>query len=348
MKNFGVLADSWVNYHLAIGFIHVYIYFDDPDELKTIDLNRRFPATSVSCIPHDVALRSEWAALPNMDAKVLRCAENEVQTRQQLNARHAIGLALANAPAIDWLLHVDADELFHPGAAGDAAAHFGGLSERQVATFCYYNHEAVPEAHGIVDPFREVTLFKRCLELIQPTEKATFAVNFWHDRQEGSFFYYYDNGKAAVRVQSNARPLSVHEWLPGSAEGMHHWYSNMRQPWGARGNLGKVVQYMASDACILHYPCYNVDTLWVRWKRGNDNYRLGGREDPPPLHAQVCAAANAAYSRGGEAAARRTVKGMFEEHVMLTDEAEAERQQRAGVCERIRAPSRTLAAVTSQ
>ena len=346
VKNFGALANSWVTYHLAIGFVHLYIYFDDPAELNAIDLNGRFPATSVTCIPHDAALRAAWAALPSMDVKVLRCAETEVQTRQQLNARHAVGLALAHA--LDWLLHVDADELFYPGAAGDAAAHFGGLSKRQVATFCYCNHEAVPEDHNVVDPFRDVTLFKRCLELIDPTDKAAVSVNFWQERQEGSFFYYYDNGKAAVRVQPNARPLSVHEWLPGSADGMHHWYSNMRQPWPARGELGKVVQYMESDACILHYPCYNVDALWVRWKRGNDNYRLGGREDPPPLHAQVCRAANAAFARGGEAAARRTVNGMFEEHVMLMDAAEAERQQRAGVCERIRAPSRILAAAAGR
>ena len=61
-------------------------------------------------------------------------------------------------------------------------------------------------------------------------------------RQEGSFYYYYDNGKAAVRVHADARPLSVHEWLPGTREGMRRWYSNMRTPWPARGELGKIVQ----------------------------------------------------------------------------------------------------------
>ena len=61
-------------------------------------------------------------------------------------------------------------------------------------------------------------------------------------RQEGSFFYYYDNGKAAVRVHPDARPLSVHEWLPGTREGMEKWFSNMKTPWAGRGSLGSVVK----------------------------------------------------------------------------------------------------------
>ena len=54
------------------------------------------------------------------------------------------------------------------------------------------------------------------------------------------------------------------------------------------------------------------------------------------------AAANAAHAQGGEAAARKVVTELFEEQVMLTDQGELERQQRSGVCERIRAPMRLL------
>lgn len=341
VKDFRHLADSWVSYHLAIGFVHLYIYFDDPDELSSINPGSRFSAAQLTCVPHDAKLRREWAKLKRIEPRTLKLAESEVQTRQQLNARHAIGLALARGN-IDWLLHIDADELFYPGSKIDAATHFGGLNQAGVATFCYQNHEAVPERHGIIDPFKEVSLFKRSLELVKHTQEAQIAVDFWQCRQDGMFFYYYDNGKAAVRVSEDARPLSVHEWLPGSAEGMEAWYSNMATPWAGRGELGGIVKYMKSEAAILHYPCYNVDALWIRWKRGNDNYRLGGREDPPPLHAMVCRAANAAHAQGGEAAARKVVTKLFEEQVMLTDQGELERQQRSGVCERIRAPMRLL------
>ena len=211
VKNFASLADSFCTYHLAIHFEHIYIYFDDPEELRTIDLASRFPAHHVTSIPHDAQLRAAWALLPS-SAHMICFAEREVQTRQQLNARHALGLA--SARGIDWLLHVDADELFYPGPGGDASAHFGELSSARVSTFCYMNHEAVPEAHGVSDAFREVTLFKRSLELVEHTAEAGSAVDLWQSRQSGFYFYYYDNGKAAVRVSLEATTLSVHEWLP--------------------------------------------------------------------------------------------------------------------------------------
>ena len=268
IKDFGVIADSWCAYHLAIGFEHLYIYFDDPRELDSVDLASRFPSHRVTCVPHTAALRDAWKRLPGSDT-ILRFVEAEGQTRQKLNASHALQLALARG--LDWLLHIDGDELFYPGPSGDAATHFRDLHKAKVATFCYINHEAVPETHGIVDPFREVTLFKRSLELVTPTNEAQSAVAFWQQRQEGCFFYYYDNGKAAVRVHRDARPLSVHEWLPGRKSDMDHWYSNMREPWPTRGQLGSIVRYMPSEACILHYPCYNVTALETRWRRGNDN-----------------------------------------------------------------------------
>lgn len=339
VKDFAALAESWCAYHLAVGFAHLYIYFDDADELKSVDLGSRFPADQVTCIPHDAQLRAAWAHLPKA-AAILPYAASEVQTRQKLNACHAMAQAVKRQ--LDWLLHIDADELFDPGLAGSATTHFANLSQRGVSTFCYMNFEAVPESHAIRDPFRDVTLFKRSLEIVEHTPEAVEAVGMWQHRVADSFFYYYDNGKAAARVHPASAPLSVHEWLPGSADGMQHWYSNLRDCWPGRGPLGKVVQHLACDARILHYPCYSYEALWVRWRRGNDNYRLGGREAPPPLHAAVCAAANAAFACGGEEAARRTVQRFFVETVMLTDRREVELQQRAGVCERITTAASTL------
>ena len=275
VKSFGSLAHSWCTYHLGIGFAHLFIFFDDPAELAVVGLEERFGAERVTCVAHDDALRAAWATLPNADA-MLAHAETEVQSRQQLNAWLAVDLAASKG--LDWLLHIDADELFHPGADVDAPAHFAELSRAGVATFCYMNHEGVPEASDIVDPFVEVTLFKRSLDVVERTDAAREAVGLWDERLAGSYFFYYDNGKAAVRLTGKPRPLSVHEWLPGSAEGMGAWYSNLRTPWAGRGRLKEVVQYMSSSACILHYPCYNADSLWTRWKRGNDNCECRPRE----------------------------------------------------------------------
>lgn len=156
VKGFGHLCVSWCTYHFAIGFTHLYIYFDEPSELEAArtQLLNHFPASTLTLVSHDSKLHKEWAWLPGSES-ILRHAATEVQIRQQLNARHAMSLAVSQG--IRWMLHIDADELFDPGSAGDARAHFAELEEAGVETFCYMNFEAVPEKNGIADPFKEAS-----------------------------------------------------------------------------------------------------------------------------------------------------------------------------------------------
>ena len=300
VKDFGALAFGWCSYHLAIGFVHLFLYFDDPAELAEMDLQSRFGPERVTCVPHDATLRAAWLRLPKGAAALVPHAADEVQTRQQLNARHAMSLAVERG--LEWLLHIDGDELFDPGSGrtdgrSPVAAHFDELSTAHVSTFSYANWEAVPEGDHL-DPFREVSLFKCSLDSVQPTAEARGAVGFWQARQAGSFFYYYDNGKSAVRVHPEAVPLSVHEWLPGTPDGMQHWHSNLRECWSGRGPLGDVVQWRRSAAHILHYPCCSHETLWLRWQRGNDNCaRARGPRQSPPLPSRHAATASGAVRR---------------------------------------------------
>mgnify|MGYP006162280625 CR=1 FL=1 len=80
VKDFAALADSWCAYHLSIGFEHLYVYFDDPDERQRVELWSRFPVESVTCVPSDAKLRDAWARMPNV-AEILQHAKKEVQTR---------------------------------------------------------------------------------------------------------------------------------------------------------------------------------------------------------------------------------------------------------------------------
>ena len=334
VKNFGHLCVSWCSYHFGIGFHHLFIYFDEPSELPAVRsvLHAHFPPDSLTLIPHDDELRLAWGRLEGA-ALIMPHAASEVQTRQQLNCRHA--MTIAARQKLDWMLHIDADELFFPGLSCDVRAHFSEMEDAGVETFVYMNFEAVPETLGIIDPFREVTLFKRCLELVEPTPKAQAAVGFWQERQEGCYFYYYDNGKAAVRVHPKARPLSVHEWLPGTPEGMGRWFSNMKSPWAGRGKLGQIVQFRESEARVLHYPVYSHEALWQRYQGGMDRYTLAGRLEPPPFHDQASHEARAAAVKGGDAAAKATIRSLFERKVMMSDPATVAEQIAAGVCERV-------------
>ena len=62
------------------------------------------------------------------------------------------------------------------------------------------------------------------------TAAAKAAVGFWMNRISQSYFLYYDHGKSAVRVSSDACPTNVHEWLPGGGK-TDGWLSNMTSPW---------------------------------------------------------------------------------------------------------------------
>jgi hypothetical protein len=122
---------------------------------------------------------SSHASLHNY-CRPARCARYvpsrpQIMPRQCLNAEVASVRAVTHPDALggpmDWLLHIDIDELFMlPGAGADGGGggastmvpeHFASVppSEGFVA---YVNHEAVPEHSGdIGNYFLETSLFKR-------------------------------------------------------------------------------------------------------------------------------------------------------------------------------------------
>ena len=384
VKGVQTSIDAWCSYHLAIGFEHLFLYFDDPQECAEVDMGSRFTPSSVSAIAHDDILRAAWRrSLEPHDDCLPHAAQpgnrvgSGLNLRQELNARHAMKLACERG--LDWLLHIDGDELFYPGPSGDAAAHFGELSAAGTSTFCYVNHEAVPESRRVDRPFSELTLFKSNLDAVPRTDEARAAGGFWTRRLDSSYFIYYDNGKAAARCDAAVRPLSPHEWLPPQAS-LDRAFTNMTSPAPLRHirhrnrpaaeELARRVRYRACEACILHYPVHCWETLWRRWQRGNlspslwhlfqeqrarRRQRADGGNAPEEMSGCRSSAGVAAQgsmplldgaftSRAAcEEEAQAILRHIYEEHVVLEDEAEVRRQVAAGVCRRVLLPKRVLA-----
>ena len=119
LRDAGAMLDSFVAYHLGIGFSHLFLFFDDPADPG---LQRFASHPNVTAIAHDDHLRALWAGLPEYRAGH-EFADREVMARQVFNA--ALAMDLARQKGCDWLLHIDADELFfctHPIGGG---AFFG-------------------------------------------------------------------------------------------------------------------------------------------------------------------------------------------------------------------------------
>jgi hypothetical protein len=119
-----------------------------------------------------------------------------------------------------WLLHIDSDELFGLAPGMSLHQHFRDLESRGIGQLSYMNHEGVPQAEDVYDPFLEVTLFRQHLAVVPISPESQTAVDFWKGRNpEGQYFLGYDNGKSATRVLPGVIPVSVHSWkLPADCK----------------------------------------------------------------------------------------------------------------------------------
>ena len=197
--------DSFIRYHQRVGFARIYLYFDDASETADIEAARGY--ADVEVIVRDDALAEAWARLPGW-AALKDYVQDDVQVRQMLNALHCLRRAEAR-DRLQWLVHIDSDELFDPGARS-IHDHFRYLEASRFDWFCYHNFEAVPEVayQTEVDPFLTVSLFKRSTCLVPDAAKAVSET--WRARNFGiDPFLFYANGKTSVRCGVGACPVSV-------------------------------------------------------------------------------------------------------------------------------------------
>ncbi|HET7084370.1 MAG TPA: glycosyltransferase family 2 protein [Rhizomicrobium sp.] len=235
LRDAGALLDSFAAYHLNLGFAHLFLFFDDPADP---DFSRFSRHPNVTAISHDAKLRDAWKGLPEYQTYAA-FIDREVMARQVLNT--ALGMELARKKGLDWLLHIDADELFFL-ARQSLAEHFAAAQGAD--TIAYANFEAVPEKADIGDPFREVDLFKLPLELAAEPSEACRALLADTPQIPPARFHFYRNGKSAVRLDSALRPNGVHKFT--------NWNGETREA-------------AAMDAFVLHYACCGFDAFWRKY-----------------------------------------------------------------------------------
>src|SRR5881227_2033303 len=141
------VLDSFIRYHLLIGFEQIFLFFDDPHD-PSLDKARGYE--KVTAMRDNRALRRRWkqTRLYAEDGQLRRFRNKEVMARQELNVAIAVELAIDHR--IDWLLHIDIDELFY-SPAQTVKEHFGSLSAKGVQQVTYANYEALPDRLDIKD-----------------------------------------------------------------------------------------------------------------------------------------------------------------------------------------------------
>lgn len=248
LKNAGPSLDSFIKYHLAIGFSKLFLFFDDPADR---DLARAQTYDDVIVIKNDARLRRRWEKTHMAAAKqyVYGFRKAEVSVRQELNVEVAVELALKKK--IGWLLHIDSDELFYP-LCGLVPEHFQTLAAQGIDNVIYANYEALHDTFDPVNPFRSVTTFKKNFEMFpeeilsREQRKLTNSIPQLRDR----FFLFYSNGKSAARLDTNLVADGVHRF---------RFDKTLR-------SRRKLKPKISRDALILHYPCCGFTNFWRKYK----------------------------------------------------------------------------------
>nr|QEO74857.1 hypothetical protein [uncultured bacterium] len=336
LRNAGAVLDSFISYHLSLGFAHLFLFFDDPDD-PSVNTARGYP--NVTVIRNGEKLRQLWGKTKQyaLRPEFRRFINSQVVVRQMLNVEIANQLALRQG--IDWLLHIDLDELFYcPNQT--LQEHFQNLTDRNINNVTYLNHEAVVERGDIDDYFREATLFKKNTAApVPPSLRARQNRVIKSIPQfNPNFFLFYNVGKAAARPAENLMHSSVHTFFYLTKENAHYLNSDFTSGASSGPQAGSTI---SADAVILHYPCCGFEHFWNKYvSRGNfEDKWLDRIEIAPflPFHIE----ARNTVMRGDKEAARE----LYHRRVVINDQAIIDRLIESELACRIHEPSRLLAAV---
>jgi hypothetical protein len=168
--------NDWIKYHLNIGFNKLYIVFDDENEIYD---NIYENDNRVVILYNNDEWKNELSQLPNMDHFLND--KKEVMSRQILNFTNVRNYAKLDN--IDWLLHIDADELFY-----NESTSLDIIFDNKYSVILFQNYEMIPKHDNYNNCFKEGVDFK-----INPR-----------------IYNAYSNGKSAVRVNSTAVIGGVH------------------------------------------------------------------------------------------------------------------------------------------
>eukprot|EP00457_Paulinella_chromatophora_P006098 gb/GEZN01006116.1/.p1 GENE.gb/GEZN01006116.1/~~gb/GEZN01006116.1/.p1 ORF type:complete len:550 (+),score=80.92 gb/GEZN01006116.1/:40-1650(+) len=204
---------QWLCYHTRLGFEHIFVFLDDPTEESTAIIVTSFDPARVTLVRNDQhLLRAVRERNSTVYARYGPFGPAEVMARQLINADYAAHLLRKmytptnafHAKKIDWLLHIDVDELFYVGPSFSIVSHFAKLKKQGFMSAVYLNYEAVAE-QAESNFFQDTTLFKRNRITLPNLKLEQEYANDYMVYHQG-----YWTGKSAARLDApELTPLEV-------------------------------------------------------------------------------------------------------------------------------------------
>ncbi len=223
----------FVAFHLNAGVHRMTLFFDDPADEGIATLEAADPR--LACVRCDAA---HWAAsgLPDRPP---------IEARQVHNAN--LALAWARRDGLDWLAHIDSDELLHvPGAdIGDYLAR----SQPAADVVRFPTLEAVPMRSYPSHPFRDIRLFKRSRSAIPGVRRIASLLGCARVFENG-YVKGHTEGKSAVRTGAPVASMGIHGPVAEDGRALRTW--------------------TAAGAALLHFDCCRMRDWQEKWQRRYD------------------------------------------------------------------------------
>ena len=335
------------------------IYSSMIKTIRSIAKARRY--SNVTVIKNNVELGRKWRKTVAYSDELTRLFINrEVRVRQALNVEVAIELALKKG--IDWLLHIDVDELFYSPTT-PVKEHFRLLADKGISRISYLNYEAIPESPDIRDPFKEVTLFKRnqlALPNARISAEQQYLIDLCPHLPNPRFFFFYGNGKSAARLVKGLLPTGPHGFTVPADRGLsarlHRKIFKSKLTALAAKVMPNTIKKLSNalypcrrtvskDPIILHYACCGFEQFWLKYTtRGHFADTWLGKTDIAKCIGMFHLESRDVVMQGSRSLARE----FYERRFVMSDKEEVRRLTDAGLICRIDGVAHQLKKIESE
>ncbi|KAJ4711564.1 glycosyltransferase-like KOBITO 1 [Melia azedarach] len=237
----------WMFYHKVIGVTTFFLFVEgkaaSPDVSKVLE---SIPGVKLIYRTKELEEQQAKSRIWNetwLSSFFYKPCNYELFVKQSLNMEMAI--VMARDEGMDWILHLDTDELIHPAGAREYSLRQLLLDvPGNVDMVIFPNYESSVERDDIKDPFSEVSMFKKNYDHLP--KDTYFGMYKESTRGNPNYFLTYGNGKSVARIRDHLRP-----------NGAHRWHNYMKTP----------NEIKLEEAAVLHYTYAKFSDLTSRRDR---------------------------------------------------------------------------------
>ncbi|KAK9128870.1 hypothetical protein Syun_017667 [Stephania yunnanensis] len=246
----------WLFYHKVIGVTTFYLFVEGKAASPLVSaVLESIPGVKVIYRTQELEEQQTRSRIWNetwLSSFFYKPCNYELFVKQSLNMEMAI--VMAREAGMDWIIHLDTDELMHPAGAREYSLR-QLLSDvpRNVDMVIFPNYESSVERDDIKEPFSEVSMFKKNYDHLP--KDTYFGMYKEATRGNPNYFLTYGNGKSAARIQDHLRP-----------NGAHRWHNYMKTP---KSNTVVLFdsEIKLEEAAVLHYTYPKFSDLTSRRDR---------------------------------------------------------------------------------